>query len=135
MLVVSPPRQLQGKMLGVLGASKFSLGKRFKFSLNTFTVVSASNLKALVCPFSKYSLSTLGIHSREFPWKTQVVLKLALPACEYDILRSPGPAWCGEQGPSSLTSSPCHGLILGVWRFLQWTRPKPHRRRRALCKG
>lgn len=72
MVVVSPPRQpLQDKVLGVLGASKFSLGKRFKFSLNTFTVVSASNLKALVCPFSKYSLSTLGMHSRELPWKTQ----------------------------------------------------------------
>lgn len=56
---------------GVLGASKFSLGKRFKFIPNTFTVVCASNLKALVCPFSKYTLSTLGIHSRELPWKTQ----------------------------------------------------------------
>lgn len=71
MVVVRPPRQPQGKTRGIPGASKFSLGKRFRFTLNTFTVVSASNLKALVCPFSKYSLSTLGIHSREFPWKTQ----------------------------------------------------------------
>lgn len=70
MVVVRPPRQPQGKM-GDPRASKLSPGKRFKVTLHTFTVVSASNLNALVCPFSKYSLSTLGIHSREFPWKTQ----------------------------------------------------------------
>ena len=72
MVVMRSPRQLPGKRPGgvVLGVSKFSLGKRFKFTRNTFTVVWASNLKALVCPFSKYNLSTLGIHSRELPWKT-----------------------------------------------------------------
>lgn len=47
------------------------LGKGFEVSFNTFTVVFSSNLKALVCPFSRYSLSTLGMQSRELPCKTQ----------------------------------------------------------------
>lgn len=90
------------------GNQRFSLGRRFKFSFNTFTVVCASNLKALVCPFSRYSLSTLGIHSREFPWKTkgQCWNWPFLP--QWQIFGFPWPCLAWRTG-SSLTSSPCYG--------------------------
>lgn len=35
----------------------------------TFTVVFGSNLKALVCPFSKYTFKTFGRKSSELPCK------------------------------------------------------------------
>jgi hypothetical protein len=37
--------------------------------LVTLTVVLGSNLKALVCPFSRYTFRTLGRKSSELPWK------------------------------------------------------------------
>lgn len=43
----------------------------FKFTLRTFAVVFASYLKASVCPFSRYTLSILGLHSRGCPWEPQ----------------------------------------------------------------
>lgn len=56
----------------------------------------ASNLKALVCPFSRYTLSTFGMHSREFPWKTQgwyYVTDTLFWLLEYQL---PGTASFGE---------------------------------------
>lgn len=87
-----------GKMSGVPGSQQILIRRRFKFTRNTFTVVCASNLNALVCPFSRYNLSTLGIHSRELPWKTQEQcqnsLFLFLGVTEPVSLALP---WCGEQ--------------------------------------
>lgn len=44
------------------------LNRRLSFGF-TFTVVFGSNLKALVCPFSKYTFKTFGRKSSELPCK------------------------------------------------------------------
>lgn len=46
-------------------------GRTKTSSIITFTVVLVSNLKAFVCPFSKYTLRTFGIQRREFPCGTK----------------------------------------------------------------
>lgn len=38
----------------------------------TLTVVVLSNLKAFVCPFSRYTFKTFGRKRREFPWWSNV---------------------------------------------------------------
>ena len=101
--IVRSPRQLLARCPGVLGASKFSPERESSLLQITFTVVCASNLKALVCPFSRYNLSTLGIHSRELPWKTQKQCQncpsLFLGVREPVSLALP---WCGEQDSPQL---------------------------------
>lgn len=42
--------------------------------LPTFTVVFFSYLKALVCPFSKYTLRTLGMNRSELPCEEEKVI-------------------------------------------------------------
>lgn len=47
------------------------VGKCNTCYIRTLTVVVVSNLKALVCPFSRYTFRTLGRKSSELPWKPE----------------------------------------------------------------